>query len=81
MLGPNIDAIPEGFVEKYNAVFYRTDFSMVITDTDNQYESVHIKRGGKVSEEDIFSVLDGLNEQTLIYCSSPKTARNLAFAS
>lgn len=80
MLGPNIDAIPEGFVEKYNAVFYRTDFSMVITDTDNQYESVHIKRGGKVSEEDIFSVLDGLNEQTLIYCSSPKTARNLAFA-
>ncbi len=80
MLGPNIYAIPEGFTEKYNAVFYKTDFSMVITEVDNQYESVHKKRGGKVSEEDIFSVLDGLNEQTLIYCSSPKTARNLAFA-
>lgn len=80
MLGPNIDAIPEGFVEKYNAVFYKTDFSMVITEVDNQYEPVHKKRGGKVSEEDVFSVLDGLNEQTLIYCSSPKTARNLAFA-
>lgn len=80
MLGPNIDAIPEGFIEKYNAVFYKTDFSMVITEMDNQYESVRKKRGGKVSEEDIFNVLDGLNEQTLIYCSSPKTARNLAFA-
>lgn len=80
MLGPNIDAIPEGFVEKYNAVFYKTDFSMVITEMDNQYEFVHKKRGGKVSEEDVFNILDGLNEQTLIYCSSPKTARNLAFA-
>lgn len=80
MLGPNIDSIPDGFVEKYNAVFYKTDFSMVITETEDRYDSVHIKKGGKVLEEDLFNVLDKLNEQTLIYCSSPKTARNLAFA-
>lgn len=80
MLGPNIDAIPDGFVEKYNAVFYKTYFSMVITETEDQYDSVRTKAGGKVSEEDLFNILDTLKEQTLIYCSSPKTARNLAFA-
>ena len=80
MLGPNIDKIPDGFVEKYDAVFYQTDFSMVMTEEENLYESVKIQRGGKVSEADVFSVLDGLDEQTLIFCSSPKVARRLAFS-
>jgi len=79
MLGPNIDAISEGFVEKYNAVFYKTNFSMVLTEEENLYNTVHTKRGNKVLEEDIFEVLDGLDQQTLIYCSSPATARKLAF--
>lgn len=80
MLGPNIDSIPSGFVEKYNAVFYKTDFSMVLTETEDLYDSVRTKRGGKVNEEDLFSVLDTTNDQTLIYCSSPSTARKLAFS-
>lgn len=79
MLGPNIDSIPDGFVEKYDAVFYKTEYSMVLTESENLYNSVHIKQGGKVTEEDIFNVLDNLREQTLIYCSSPKAARKLAF--
>ena len=32
-----------------------------------------------MSEEDIFSVLDSLEDQSLIFCSSPSTARDLAF--
>lgn len=80
MLGPNIDEIPDGFVEKYNAVFFKTNFSMVLTETENQYDSIHLKKGGKVCEKDLFSILDSLNEQTLIYCSSPKTTRKLAFS-
>ncbi len=79
MLGPNIDAISDGFVEEYNAVFYKTNFSMVLTEEENLYDTVHTKRGNKVSEEDIFKVLDSLEQQTLIYCSSPATARKLAF--
>lgn len=79
MLGPNIDAISEGFKEKYNAVFYQTKFSMVLTEDDNRYESVRHKKGGKIEEEDVFSILDSLDEQTLIYCSSPSAARKLAF--
>lgn len=79
MLGPNIDAISEGFVEKYEAVFYKTNFSMVLTEEENLYDSVQTKRGNKIAEEDIFKVLDDLEQQTLIYCSSPATARKLAF--
>lgn len=36
--------------------------------------------GGKVQEDDLFAILDKIDEQTLIYCSSPNTARKLAFA-
>lgn len=79
MLGPNIHSIPAGFVEKYNAVFYQTDFSMVLADSEDRYDHVHHKKGGKVEEEDLFSILDSLEEQTLIYCSSPSSARKLAF--
>lgn len=80
MLGPNIDSVPSGFVEKYNAVFYKTDFSMVLTETEDLYDSVQTKRGGKVNEGELFSVLDTTNDQTLIYCASPSTARKLAFS-
>ena len=80
MLGPNIDSIPDGFVEKYNAVFYKTAFSMVLTENDDKYEKVKTQRGGKVSEEDVFNILDSINEQTLIYCASPAAARKLAFS-
>lgn len=80
MLGPNIDSIPDGFVEKYNAVFYKTAFSMVLTESDDRYEEVKTQRGGKVSEEDVFNILDSINEQTLIYCASPAAARKLAFS-
>lgn len=79
MLGPNIDSIPNGFTEKYNAVFYKTTFSMVLTEEDDRYTTVNTQPGGKVIADDIFKTLDGLCEQTLIYCSSPSTARRLAF--
>lgn len=80
MLGPNVDSIPEGFKEKYNAAFVKTSFSMVLVETDNKYNSVVKKHGGKILEDDLFKILDDLNEQTLIFCSSPSTARKLAFA-
>lgn len=80
MLGPNIDSIPEGFKEKYNAAFVKTNFSMVHVETENKFDLVSKKQGGKVLEDDLFKILDNLNEQTLIFCSSPRTARKLAFA-
>ena len=80
LLGPNIDSISDGFVEKYNAVFYKTSYSLVYTESKDKFTEVRTKRGGKVDQEDIFAVLDSLDDQSLIFCSSPSTARNLAFA-
>ena len=80
LLGPNIDNISSGFREKFDAVFLKTDYSMVYTETEDRYENVKKKRGGKVSDEDIFSVLDNAEDQSLVFCSSPSTARKLAFA-
>lgn len=79
LLGPNIDSISPGFLEKYDAIFFKTDYSMVYTETEDLYENVKKKPGGKVSDEDIFSVLDEANDQSLVFCSSPSTARKLAF--
>lgn len=80
LLGPNIDTISPGFVEKYKAVFFKSDYSLVYTKKTDMFDSVKTKRGGKVSPENIFAVLDEQEDQSLIFCSSPTTARKLAFA-
>lgn len=80
LLGPNIDDVSSGFVEKYNAEFFKTDYTLVYTEEENKYDSVSIQRGGKVSESDVFSVLDQTTEQSLVFCASPSAARKLAFA-
>lgn len=78
LLGPNIDSISSEFLQKYNAEFYKTKYSLVNTDAIDEYG--HVKKvQTKVAADDLFSVLDGLSEQTLIFCSSPATARKLAF--
>ncbi|MCU9811838.1 DEAD/DEAH box helicase [Paraclostridium sp. AKS81] len=84
LLGPNIDGISEGFAEKYNAVFYRTDYSLVdtnIIDYYSKYKDSYGKRGKKkeFKEQKLFELLYQLkNEQTIIYCSSPSRVRYLS---
>lgn len=84
LLGPNINKISDGFAKKYNAEFYSTNYSLV----DNISVDVYLKhnalfgsRGVKkeYKEKVLFELLDELKlEQSLIYCSSPNRARNLA---
>lgn len=38
LLGPNIDNISTGFAEKYNAEFYKTDYSLVPNKSINVYQ-------------------------------------------
>ncbi|MCL2568511.1 MAG: DEAD/DEAH box helicase [Oscillospiraceae bacterium] len=77
LLGPNIDGITEGFEEKYSAIFYKTDYSLVdcnvnvITGVDSEAQR----------ERKLFELLDSqANQQTLVYCSSPQRARSVARA-
>ncbi len=84
LLGPNIDSISEGFAEKYNATFYKTNSSLVDTkviDVYSQYKEFFDKpRKFKIYKEDIlFDLLLSLSdEQSIIYCSSPSRVRYLS---
>jgi hypothetical protein len=86
LLGPNIDSISPGFTEKYNAIFYKSDFSLVTAKENNIY-TLHKNEFGdrgpkKVFKENkLFELLFELKEeQTIIYCSSPIKVRKLAKA-
>ena len=83
LLGPNIDNITPGFAEKYNAEFYKSDFSLVdcnVTDLSSQFDlSLSERRLEKIKLPILYELLDKLeNEQTLIYCSTPARARRFA---
>lgn len=83
LLGPNIGGISDGFEQKYNAVFYKTDFSMVgcrmIPEIVNYEEGLRPKQKEVKKEEKLFDLLDSLNEsQSIVYCASPARARKLA---
>jgi hypothetical protein len=81
LLGPNIDNIPPGFKEKFNADFENTDYSLVdvreVDKTSKEFGERGAKKAKKVAA--LFDLLLQLrNEQTIIYCSSPQSVRELA---
>lgn len=84
LLGPNIDSISEGFEKKYNAIFYKTDYSLVenkVIDYYSGHENDFGVRGKKAEfkEKILFELLfDLIEEQTIIYCSSPARVRKLS---
>lgn len=82
-LGPNIDGITEGFAQKYNAIFYKSDYSLVdcnvIDLSDGIDTNLNQKALDKTKLPKLLSLLDSLeNDQTLVYCSAPARARRFA---
>ena len=84
LLGPNIDNISDGFVEKYNAVFYKTKSSLVDVKTIDIY-SKHKQNFDKprkfkeYKEKILFDLLlENKDNQSIIYCSSPNRVRYLS---
>jgi hypothetical protein len=76
LMGPNIDRITDGFADKYNALFFKTAYSLVDCNI-KQMSVCEISEKEKIKM--LFSLLDEKQgEQTLIYCSSPMRARRLA---
>ncbi|EGK05274.1 DEAD/DEAH box helicase [Dysgonomonas mossii] len=84
LLGPNIDKISDGFSKKYNAIFYKSNYSLVDTREFNIYKDYDGKFGAsgkkkEFKERTLFDLLLSLNdEQTIIYCSAPPKVRSLA---
>lgn len=84
LLGPNIDGISAGFAERYNAIFYKTDYSLIqnkVIDVYSEHKDKFSKprKYKKFKEDKLFELLlDLKNEQSIIYCSSPSRVRELA---
>lgn len=83
LLGPNIDGITEGFAKKYNAIFFKSHFSLVdcnIEDMSTQFDSLQSQKNlDKQKLPVLFELLDRLkDEQSIVYCSSPSRARRFA---
>jgi len=81
LLGPNIDGISEGFAEKYNAKFIKTDYTLVDNKVIDKSSDEFGFRGAKKQKKEnaLFNLLLELkNEQTIIYCSSPARVRYLS---
>lgn len=80
MLGPMIKEIPVEFKQKFDLLWYPSDFRTVAVDEI----SLEIKKSLKKKEKeekkknDLFELLAETKEPTLIYCSSPKKATELA---
>lgn len=86
MLGPNIDGISDGFEEKFNAIFYKTSYSLVRTeniDIYKDYGDFGASNKGKkyeLKEKVLFDLLLKLRgQQTIIYCSSPSRVNSLSY--
>lgn len=82
-LGPNIDGITEGFAEKYDAIFYKSDFSLVDCNVIDKSYLIDWNKSDKQIDKQKIKILCTLlnelqNEQTLIYCSTPARARRMA---
>ena len=84
LLWPNIKSISEWFSEKYNAVFYKTNYSLIdskVIDIYSQHKDKFNKpkKFKEYKENILFELLYSLkDEQTIIYCSSPNRVRQLA---
>lgn len=82
-LGPNIDGITDGFAEKYDAIFYKSDFSLVDCNIIDKSSLIDWSKSDKQIDKEKTAILCELlselrNEQTLIYCSTPARARRMA---
>ncbi len=86
LLGPNIDGISPGFAEKYDAIFYKSKYSLVDSRQINIFENNENKFGSKgkkaiYKETVLFDLLldkKRIEGQSIIYCSSPNRVRKLA---
>lgn len=86
LLGPNIDDISTGFAYKYDAEFFKTNYSLVLNEEINVYEQYKGQFGDRgekkiYKQKVLFELLSELNGQpTLIFCSSPDRVRKLSKA-
>jgi hypothetical protein len=76
LLGPMIKSIPSDFKKRYDVAWHHTTFATVAVDEVDIAESRKMAKEERA--EELFTLLLKLPEPTLIYCSSPEKATDLA---
>lgn len=80
-LGPNIDKISQEFIEKYDVLFKKYDYTLVVNEESeikNNESYYNDNNNVELKESRLFEELVKLSEQTIIYCSSPKKSTETA---
>lgn len=80
MLGPMIKEIPIEFKQKYDLLWFPSDFRTVAVNEISLEigEKLKAVEREEKKRENLFELLNQTEEPTLIYCSSPKKATDLA---
>lgn len=79
MLGPMIKSIPVNFKQKFDLIWFPTEFATVAVDEKSLeiQDKVKAKEKKELKKKALFELLAKIDEQTLIYCSSPNKATDL----
>lgn len=80
LLGPMIKNIPVNFKKKFELTWFPTEFATVAVDESNFFVQGRHKANEKkdIKKRNLFELLSTLKDQTIIYCSAPNKATNLA---
>lgn len=73
MLGPNIREVPEGLEDRFRCFFYSTHFATVVSEVIPVY-------GWKDEVERLVHLAEDLDDQTLVFCRSPKRVNEVVSA-
>ncbi len=79
-LGPHIDKISQEFIDKYNVIFKKYDYTLVVNEENEikNGETYYNDNKVEIKEKRLFEELVRCNEQTIIYCSSPQKSTETA---
>lgn len=78
LLGPNIKRISQSFIDNYKALWHYSDYATVAVDIEHVYKDKNWTYRDKRREKALFRLLQSFDESTMIYCSSPDKATQLA---
>ena len=76
-LTPCVNSLSDRFIERYDVEFFKTDYSLVNTNIIEVRRNNKPLTGNKKKNE-LFKLLEGVKEPTIVYVKSPNEAYKLA---
>lgn len=80
LLGPMIKSIPQKFKERFDLVWFPSEYATVAVDEINIDTTGNKREKDRIKKAKLNELLGNIEDQTIIYCSSPQKATELAIA-